>query len=737
MNPDANPSGARRAMLGAALLMAVLIAGRAVRDALFLAEFAVSELPLMMVAAAALSMLMAALASFVLARIAPAVAIPVALAGSAVLFGAEWLWLQADPRPASVAIYLHIHALATVAISGFWTVVNERFDPYTAKTVVARAGGYGALGGVLGGLAVLLLAPRIGIASMLFAFAALHAAAAATVYALGRPAPASRGAASPGADRAASASGLGQLFRSPFVMRMALLAGLIAVTDELVAFAFKAAAAASHPDPDGLVRFFALFYTGANVLAFGLQTGLGSRALRVLGLGGTIALAPAVIAATAGVAGVVGGLAATTAVRAANAAFGFSFFRAGFELLWTPIPTRLKRTTKSYVDVGAKSIGEMSGSAAVLLLVAVTTHATTAVLALAVLTCLLSLFVIASLHRRYVRQLADNLRSGAVSVSDEEVVDATTSRTLAESKVTIDRAELDARLRQLDRETEARARAEGRDDLAEAPTGPGENEIEAVLERISALGGGDLQARLEALADPDPRLVPFVLPLLEDPESRTAAVGWLAAVAPRATGQLEDALLDAGEPALVRRSVPEALAASQSRRGLEALLRGLDEDAFDLRLACGRAALLLTDARRDLRLAARDVVPRVAKELEIPDRLWEQQGRRRHLLRETTPLLDASLVGRVDRSVEHVFDLLGLARGREEMTSTLQALYSEDRHLRGTALEFVHAILPERLRSLLWRRIPGGAPTRISDRSAESIVGELLAAQARRAPGER
>ena len=66
-------------------------------------------------------------------------------------------------------------------------------------------------------------------------------------------------------------------------------------TEKLIDYAFKAAAADAYPSEAELVQFFGLFYTAANVMAFALQTAVGPRVLKVLGVGGTLALVPAIV----------------------------------------------------------------------------------------------------------------------------------------------------------------------------------------------------------------------------------------------------------------------------------------------------------------------------------------------------------------------------------------------------------------------------------------------------------
>ena len=71
---------------------------------------------------------------------------------SAVLHGGEWLLLDYYPRVAACFIYLHVVAFGSIVLSGFWSVMNESFDPRTAKASFGRISGFGTLGGLLGGL---------------------------------------------------------------------------------------------------------------------------------------------------------------------------------------------------------------------------------------------------------------------------------------------------------------------------------------------------------------------------------------------------------------------------------------------------------------------------------------------------------------------------------------------------------------------------------------------------------
>src|SRR6185295_19442721 len=146
----------RRAVVAATVVSGLLIAqqtaGRATRDALFLSTFPVAFLPPVMMAASAASIVAVGAVSWAMARRSPFRVLPVAAALSAVMLLVEWVLCVTSPGVAAVAVYLHLALFGGTLLSGFWSLVNERFDPYTAKRVMGRIGFGASVGGVAGGL---------------------------------------------------------------------------------------------------------------------------------------------------------------------------------------------------------------------------------------------------------------------------------------------------------------------------------------------------------------------------------------------------------------------------------------------------------------------------------------------------------------------------------------------------------------------------------------------------------
>ena len=152
-------------------LAAFQIGGLAARDGLFLSQLPAEQLPAAMLLAAVIS-LGATLGLSQWMRFArPDRVAPLALLFSAGCFAAIGALVQVAPHIAAVLLYLQVTGIGPVVASSFWSVVNERFDPYQAKRVVARMAAAGALGGVGGGALAERLATWGGIPLLLFVLA--------------------------------------------------------------------------------------------------------------------------------------------------------------------------------------------------------------------------------------------------------------------------------------------------------------------------------------------------------------------------------------------------------------------------------------------------------------------------------------------------------------------------------------------------------------------------------------
>ena len=118
----------RAVVVLSAVVTSYHVAARATRDTLYLTNFPVRTLPMMVAVASALSIATAIFATRRIARVGPGRFLPAAFAVSAVLSLVEWGISTRDSGLAAILVYVHVATLGAVLISGFWAFVSERLQ---------------------------------------------------------------------------------------------------------------------------------------------------------------------------------------------------------------------------------------------------------------------------------------------------------------------------------------------------------------------------------------------------------------------------------------------------------------------------------------------------------------------------------------------------------------------------------------------------------------------------------
>lgn len=441
----------------AVAVIAQQVGGKVARDAMFLASFPAATLPSVIVASAILSLAAVLLASRQMARRGPARVVPAIFALSGLAFLAEWALAPRWPGASAVLVYLHTTAVGGLTVSGFWSIVNERFDPHVAKRNIIRITTGATLGGLIGGLSAKRVAEAFEPRAILLVLAAVALLCAWGAGALGRTLPRhAEGAAPP------LRAGLKPLGQRPYLRHVASMVLVVALVELFLDCALKTAADASLHEARELVSFFALFHAGVGVGTFLLQIALTRLSLEGLGLGGTLAVLPAVVVVSAALAAGRPTLWAVAAAAGLEAALASSLFRSAYEILFTPVPAHRKRALKVVIDVALPRVGAMLGSGAVAIVVAAALPVNAVLLAAAAALGGLGVAYGVGLHRLYVAELATSLQLGLVTLAEKDAVDVTTRRTVL-STMALDRGRLLAQIEAARRPDPATTADEGDD----------------------------------------------------------------------------------------------------------------------------------------------------------------------------------------------------------------------------------------------------------------------------------
>lgn len=743
--PDAAHSRRAASVLTASAcafaIIATQVAGKATRDALFLTNYDISALPMMLMASALLSIGFVLLTARAMSLLGPSRVVPPLFLLSGLLLVAEWILARRDPQLAAVIVYLHIAVLGSILISGFWSIINEHFEPRSARRSIARIVGGATVGGLFGGFLADRVGAQAGILWVLPIIALLQFVCAALLPRLGSaqaPTAAVSLRALLGRRGHDGETGFAVLRRAPYVRNLALIVLLGNVAATLVDFLFKARAAESYPDSADLVRFFAIFYTAVSLLTLAVQAGMTRRLLENIGLGNTMAARPALVT--------VGGLIAMPwlgildlgILRGLEAVAQSSFFRSGYELLFNPVVPEDKRKTKTLVDVGADRMGDVVGALLVRALIMLPAALSGRLIMLAAVAVSVLGFVVArALQRGYVRALESSLldRAQKLDITPEQ---ATARTTMMESFAGLSLSLDDIAVDELRRAgiapaappADADAEAGAAPPPAPHPVAAGDPEIALLLE----LRSGDAN-RVTAVLRRTRYLSPAVAAQVAALLAWDQVTGWasraLAKVAPSITGQLVDRLLDPDEDFAVRRRIPRILATCETPRALVGLMGGLHDRRFEVRFQCARALARIHLRAPSLAIDTAAVYAAVSRETRVGVSLWREQ----RLLDEPPPdeagvTIEAALHARASRSLEHVFTLLSLVLPRDPLQIAFKGLLTDDAVLRGTSLEYLESVLPRGVWDDMRPVLEDSRESAAAPRSSAEVLEELLRSSA-------
>lgn len=685
------------ATAGAACMIAHQVAGKAARDGFFLMEFAPSDLPKMVVVAALLSVGLAILSGKMMQRVGPRLLIPLTFAVSSLLHLAEWIALPFSPGAVAPLIYLHIVGLGAILLSGFWLLLSEAFDLREAKVSFGRIAGAGTAGGVAGGLLAERIVAWTSTEYLLALLAALHLACSAIAWQIrpqkGRP---SRPPETVSAREAFAGT--------PLLWQLAALVFLGTCAAALLDYLFKLGATIEIGKGAALVRFFALYYTGAQVLTFLLQS-FAARPIAVhFGLGASVASLPVLVGTGSMAALLIPVYPLVAVLRAIEAILRGSLFRSSYEFLYAPVPPQHKRSVKTLIDVGCDRMGDAAGAGAVQVMVWLgPALARPEILGLTMVLSAISTGLALRLNAAYRRVIEQGLVERAREQEAQEIQNSLVN-TMFEGLPTLP--------------PEARpAGNAARNAIPQLQ--------DRILNRMTELRSGDAKRVRSVLEDQewDPLLVPQAIRLLAWDAVSAPAVNYLERGGIRITGQLNDSLADQELDFGIRRRIPRLLARVPSQLSADGLVQGLADQRFEIRYQCGRALDYMKRHHAGIHYPADALMDIVRRELSVSTHIW----RSRRVLEGGEPAeTDRLLVEAdgTDRNLEHVFSLLAVILPREPLAAAYYGLHQSDSGYRSLAMEYLENVLPQDVRERLWALIeetPVPTGTELKDVEAELL----------------
>jgi hypothetical protein len=728
---DDQRGAARLATVTALIVVASFVAGKAARDAILLTNFDVTTLPIFVALAAGISLPIILASGRLMTRYGPARTMPALNAISAVLAVVEWLLLEHFPRPIAVAVFFHFATSGAVLTSGFWSIVNERFDVRSAKRHIGRIGIGATCGGIVGGLIAERTAVHLAPDKILLVLAVLQLACAVMLYLFGGPAERSPIVANPQGTWAA----FRVVTRSRLLRNLGGIVVLGAIAGVALDYVFKADIVALSSQGD-LLRWLAIFYTVTNVVTSIVQAVLCGPLIARLGVPRSVATLPITVTVFGIAAIAVPIPMAATIARAAELVTRNSIYRAGYELLYAPLPEDDKRMTKVVLDVGGDRLGDVLGAQLVGTIVFAMAEPRLWLLVATVATGALAMILATRLPRGYTEALEDSLLARAHEAPEGQAGQAEPD---PEPWVTLDGlpslgqsgevAPLSLRFRN------RRARKKPKPTTPPRPAHvPGKppsspRHHDDVLDAIVELRSGDPERIRRALAAGlTPELAAYAVELVGRDDIGREALDALIVVAPRCTGLLVDALLDRERDVAVRRRLPGVLLSGESALAAWGLWRALFDPSFEVRCRSGAVLARLVAEGQLGPIASDEVFEILRRELQNDSRMLDSRCILDELIAAAEPREEGDLaVPRANTGLEHLFTLLSLALPAEPLRVALHAVQTDDPELRGTALEYLESVLPPDLREQLWPLLDDEPGESLHETSPELPAYEIAA----------
>ncbi|MBV8757585.1 MAG: hypothetical protein JO257_09930, partial [Deltaproteobacteria bacterium] len=592
------------ATLCALIVVAAFLAAKAARDATLLAQFPVTMLPLFIGLSAALAMPVILVAGKLMTKHGPHKLVPAMNFVSAGVLVGEWFLSAGFPKLTAVLVFFHLNTASAVLVSGFWSLINERFDVTTAKKHIGRIGMGATFGGILGGVVAERTGAYLDTNAILIVLAVMQGASAILLWFLGR------GAAAKEVPQAESTwAALGSVARSHLLRKAGLVVIITAVGAGALDYVFKADIVQGGSKAD-LLRALAVFYTATNIITAIVQVVLCGPAITALGVPRTVATLPVTLTGFSVLAFFLRVPFVATVARGAELVMRNSIYRAGYELLYAPLPPEQKRPTKVVLDVGADKLGDIIAAQLIAVVIYIAADDRHALLVLAIIAGAISMLVSAGIPRSYTRSLEAGLleKANELPAEPESGHEPWLSLTAMPAFGHPGEA-VPLRMRR-------RRRA------VPAPPRVSTDAISAILRDLRSNNAARVAA---VLSKPLPvEAIPTVIELVgsDHTDIARAATNALRSVAPLCTGALLDVLLDPKRPEQLRRRMPPIIATGAPDLAIWGLWRGLRDPSFEVRYRCSIGLSVLAGDAPLANLRPEEVFDAVRQELLVDREEW-------------------------------------------------------------------------------------------------------------------
>jgi MFS family permease len=274
-----------------------------------------------------------------------------------------WMVVDEDSRASLYLLYIWVSLFGAITASQAWSLASHVFNAREARRTFAWIGLGGVVGGIVGGSLARIIAPRLGTEALLPICAAgmgvtvliLQRLFRRDVFAPAEPTETERG------DADNDGTVFSRVRKSPYLSMMMGLLFVGVIVEAFIDYEFKAIAHQSFNSKDQMTSFFGMIASYGGMLALFVQTLITGPLLKRFGVGAAILLLPSALLGGFLVVAARPELWAVSLLKLIDGSLSYSVHRSGMELLFVPIPAKLRVAIKGVIDLLVDRIGRAFG----------------------------------------------------------------------------------------------------------------------------------------------------------------------------------------------------------------------------------------------------------------------------------------------------------------------------------------------------------------------------------------
>jgi AAA family ATP:ADP antiporter len=335
--------------------------------------------------------------------------------------------------------YIWVKVLGVLVPTQIWTLANYVLTTREAKRVFGMVGGGGIAGWIFSGFFSKTMAKSFGTESLLLGMVLFLLICAGLIVVIWRGGWVTQGGADEGTEESAEGGKrnlLGSVrlvFSSSYLRAIAGVICIGSLVTTLTGWQFLAIAQQVLQKKDALAAFFGDFNFYAGILSLAFQLLVTPRFLRRFGIGASLFALPATV--FLGSAGVLafGTLSSVVVLKAFDQVQRYSLDKSAAELLYLPLPARIKIRVKWFIDTVVWRMGDGLSGLTVLIFVNTLHFSPRQISGIALVLISGWMVAVSVARRQYVETLKESIAQHRVDVEQfsTSVLDRSTADVLA------------------------------------------------------------------------------------------------------------------------------------------------------------------------------------------------------------------------------------------------------------------------------------------------------------------